>query len=208
MTGIRTKPRLLCNRGANLLRQFAAGALCARFRKASSAPKRNPHAVTGIRTKPRLLAIVAQMCVANSPRARCAHDLEKRHLFQKGTPSQPRGGSFLEQVTGIEPAYSAWEADTLPLSYTCLVLYNYNTKCARCQVPKRIFLKIFSSFSNFFRRFFLFSKKLRQLCHHNGNKHKGASAKFAWGEGVARNDPSAKSGKNALKAHCQGCYGR
>ena len=31
------------------------------------------------------------------------------------------GGPFaLEQVTGIEPAYSAWEADTLPLSYTCL----------------------------------------------------------------------------------------
>ena len=26
----------------------------------------------------------------------------------------------MEQVTGIEPAYSAWEADTLPLSYTCL----------------------------------------------------------------------------------------
>ncbi len=26
----------------------------------------------------------------------------------------------MEQVTGIEPAYSAWEADTLPLSYTCM----------------------------------------------------------------------------------------
>ena len=26
----------------------------------------------------------------------------------------------MEQVTGIEPAYSAWEADTLPLSYTCI----------------------------------------------------------------------------------------
>ena len=25
----------------------------------------------------------------------------------------------LEQMTGIEPAYSAWEADTLPLSYIC-----------------------------------------------------------------------------------------
>ena len=30
---------------------------------------------------------------------------------------------LLEQVTGIEPAYSAWEADTLPLSYTCLGAY-------------------------------------------------------------------------------------
>ena len=26
---------------------------------------------------------------------------------------------LLEQMTGIEPAYSAWEADTLPLSYIC-----------------------------------------------------------------------------------------
>lgn len=25
----------------------------------------------------------------------------------------------MEQMTGIEPAYSAWEADTLPLSYIC-----------------------------------------------------------------------------------------
>lgn len=26
---------------------------------------------------------------------------------------------LVEQMTGIEPAYSAWEADTLPLSYIC-----------------------------------------------------------------------------------------
>ena len=26
---------------------------------------------------------------------------------------------FLEQVKGIEPSYSAWEADVLPLNYTC-----------------------------------------------------------------------------------------
>ena len=29
-------------------------------------------------------------------------------------------GFSLEQMTGIEPAYSAWEADTLPLSYICV----------------------------------------------------------------------------------------
>ena len=28
----------------------------------------------------------------------------------------------VEQATGIEPAYSAWEADTLPLSYACIFL--------------------------------------------------------------------------------------
>ena len=27
----------------------------------------------------------------------------------------------MEQATGIEPAYSAWEADTLPLSYACII---------------------------------------------------------------------------------------
>lgn len=26
----------------------------------------------------------------------------------------------MEQVTGIEPAYSAWEADVLPVNYTCI----------------------------------------------------------------------------------------
>ena len=29
------------------------------------------------------------------------------------------GGFCLEQVKGIEPSYSAWEADVLPLNYTC-----------------------------------------------------------------------------------------
>ena len=27
-------------------------------------------------------------------------------------------GEHLERVTGIEPAFSAWEADVLPLNYT------------------------------------------------------------------------------------------
>ena len=26
---------------------------------------------------------------------------------------------FVEQVMGIEPTYSAWEADVLPMNYTC-----------------------------------------------------------------------------------------
>jgi hypothetical protein len=29
----------------------------------------------------------------------------------------PLGCGFLEPMTGIEPAYSAWEADVLPLNY-------------------------------------------------------------------------------------------
>lgn len=34
----------------------------------------------------------------------------------------------MEQVKGIEPSCSAWEADVLPLNYTCISegLYYYN----------------------------------------------------------------------------------
>ena len=40
---------------------------------------------------------------------------------------------FLEQMTGIEPAYSAWEADTLPLSYICtaFILYTKTPRLSR-----------------------------------------------------------------------------
>lgn len=31
---------------------------------------------------------------------------------------------ILEQMTGIEPAFSAWEADALPLSYICVLFRN------------------------------------------------------------------------------------
>ena len=30
-----------------------------------------------------------------------------------------------KQVTGIEPASSAWEADVLPMNYTCII-YNFH----------------------------------------------------------------------------------
>ena len=95
--------------------------------------------VTGIRTKARLFAIEPQICFVNSSRARSAHSFS-RLVNYAITKARAKARAFvMEQVTGIEPAYSAWEADTLPLSYTCLVLYNYNIKCARCQVSERIF---------------------------------------------------------------------
>ena len=45
----------------------------------------------------------------------------------------------MEQVKGIEPSYSAWEADVLPLNYTCkgapdIGLKNYSTKSKELQV--------------------------------------------------------------------------
>ena len=43
-------------------------------------------------------------------------------LWKKDNPSATtmKPDSEMEQMTGIEPAYSAWEADTLPLSYICI----------------------------------------------------------------------------------------
>ena len=45
-----------------------------------------------------------------------------RKMFRKNKKRLDAGASsltrILERVTGIEPAYSAWEADVLPLNYT------------------------------------------------------------------------------------------
>lgn len=32
-------------------------------------------------------------------------------------------GYIMEQITGVEPAPSAWEADVLPLNYICTSIY-------------------------------------------------------------------------------------
>ena len=50
---------------------------------------------------------------------------DSRHLLIKkpNLPMRCMGRFGLEQMTGIEPAYSAWEADTLPLSYICVLDY-------------------------------------------------------------------------------------
>ena len=51
--------------------------------------------------------------------ARASHDVSMGYLFQTEKP--PQGWLFcLEQMTGIEPAFLAWEANALPLSYICI----------------------------------------------------------------------------------------
>ena len=48
--------------------------------------------------------------------------------------SHPKVAFLLEQMTGIEPAYSAWEADVLPLNYICTYpRYYYSTAELPCQ---------------------------------------------------------------------------
>ena len=42
---------------------------------------------------------------------------------------------LLEQVTGIEPAYPAWEAGVLPLDYTCVYIYSISNRTV-CQPQK------------------------------------------------------------------------
>lgn len=39
----------------------------------------------------------------------------------------------MEQVTGVEPAYAAWEAAVLPVNYTCMRLfYHFGQKKSIC----------------------------------------------------------------------------
>ena len=40
---------------------------------------------------------------------------------------------FVEQVRGVEPPYSAWEADVLPMNYTC-VRHDYSITTGKNQV--------------------------------------------------------------------------
>ena len=93
----------------------------------------------------------------------CTEFLKACNRLQKQRGFRLEPPLLVEQVTGIEPAYSAWEADPLPLSYTCLVLFNYNIKYARCQVPERILSKNFLSTFDNSALFFLLPKKLRKL---------------------------------------------
>ena len=48
----------------------------------------------------------------------------------------------MERMTGIEPAFSAWEADVLPLNYIRALQYDLNMVTARhhgllCRSPQR-----------------------------------------------------------------------
>ena len=53
---------------------------------------------------------------------------------KSNTKSPIKGLFVLEQMTGIEPAYSAWEADVLPLNYICTIpRYYYSTAGDNCQ---------------------------------------------------------------------------
>jgi hypothetical protein len=49
-------------------------------------------------------------------------DRKNRRDHRTASGKRPLAGTFrlefLERVTGIEPAFSAWEADVLPLNYT------------------------------------------------------------------------------------------
>ncbi len=40
-----------------------------------------------------------------------------------GKMKKHRKAVLLEQITGIEPAWSAWEAEVLPLNYICVLLF-------------------------------------------------------------------------------------
>ena len=55
--------------------------------------------------------------------------MDKKSLEHTLTP----GSCLMEQVTGIEPALSAWEAEVLPLHHTCKFIYYYTGLWAESQ---------------------------------------------------------------------------
>ena len=48
-------------------------------------------------------------------RRKCMHDQKTSRQVENPCSARPDRG--LERMTGIEPAFSAWEADVLPLNY-------------------------------------------------------------------------------------------
>ncbi len=53
----------------------------------------------------------------------------------------PLFGQKKEQVTGIEPAYPAWEAGVLPMNYTCIdsIIVQWEDKVK--QIKMKIYAK-------------------------------------------------------------------
>ena len=80
--------------------------------------------MTGISPKANILSACRRSASyrRSAPRMRTRSRYARRgsrHLFQTKRP--PQGWPFcLEQMTGIEPAFLAWEANALPLSYICI----------------------------------------------------------------------------------------
>ena len=69
-------------------------------------------------------------------------------LTYKISPEQTIGRcSDLEQVRGIEPPCSAWEADILPLNYTCMgfSLYNIPQLGVQCKGKSRLTKSFFQT---------------------------------------------------------------
>ena len=72
---------------------------------------------------------LADDCISSAARYSHFDTLPKNKPYARHRVSMQ-----LEQVKGIEPSYSAWKADVLPLNYTCEKSQNYDiTKTSRCQ---------------------------------------------------------------------------
>ena len=82
--------------------------------------------LTGISPAANIFA--SRRCLASGHRARsarCESALAEASRVRRGSSAPIEKAAFerlflLEQMTGIEPAFSAWEADALPLSYICI----------------------------------------------------------------------------------------
>ena len=76
--------------------------------------------------------------------------IKKRIQDSKKVECEIRQALLLDwkQITGIEPASSAWEADVLPMNYICTTLILYHVFW-KIQVYFHIFVKIRNDFCVF-----------------------------------------------------------
>ena len=58
----------------------------------------------------------------------------------------------MEQVKGIEPSYSAWEADVLPLNYTCNLI-DFGIIACPSSFGKAFFVEPFKTLRPLLRKF-------------------------------------------------------
>ena len=118
-----------------------------------SHPSPTPQAIGKLNKNP-----TSSDCVHRLRRAQAMSTSSRiRHLLQQ--KSRPKRAAFLlEQVTGIEPAYSAWEADTLPLSYTCTAIISESSSIIIQNAP--IVKMMGAFFQDIFALFFLFFRRI------------------------------------------------
>ena len=93
---------------------------------------------TGLRIfrRPFFVERCTKFCVSYLQTVVLLYDRKKR----KAPKTLYFRGNKKEQVMGIEPTYSAWKADVLPLNHTCIIITTRGDRIRTCDplVPNQV----------------------------------------------------------------------